>query len=235
MTRRTKIVATLGPASSSPEMIEKLILAGANVFRLNFSHGQPEDHINRAEVVREMAKKNNRHVAILGDLQGPKIRIARFKNTKVELIDGATFILDVGFDKNNGDETRVGIDYPQLAQDSQPGNVLLLDDGRVVLEVLEVKGQEVITKVIVGGALSNNKGINRQGGGLSAAALTDKDREDIKTAAALNADYLAVSFPRSAEDMHLTRSLVREAGGDIEPAPLTVSDDTAPPAPEGPP
>lgn len=212
MTRRTKIVATLGPASSSPEMIEKLILAGANVFRLNFSHGQPEDHINRAEVVRAMAKKNNRHVAILGDLQGPKIRIARFKDTKVELKDGATFVLDVGFDKNNGDETRVGIDYPQLAADSEPGNILLLDDGRVVLEVLEVKGMEVITKVLVGGALSNNKGINRQGGGLSAAALTDKDREDIKTAAILKADYLAVSFPRCADDLHEARALAEAAG-----------------------
>ncbi|WP_438463073.1 pyruvate kinase [Marinomonas sp. PE14-40] len=212
MTRRTKIVATLGPASSSPEMIEKLINAGANVFRLNFSHGQPEDHINRANIVREMAAKNGKHVAILGDLQGPKIRIARFKNTKVSLKDGDTFVLDVGFDKNNGDETRVGIDYPQLATDSEPGNILLLDDGRVVLEVLEVKGQEVITKVIVGGPLSNNKGINRQGGGLSAAALTDKDKEDIKTAAALKADYLAVSFPRSAEDIEEARSLALAAG-----------------------
>ncbi|MEP0073004.1 MAG: pyruvate kinase [Marinomonas sp.] len=212
MTRRTKIVATLGPASSSPEMIENLILAGANVFRLNFSHGQPEDHINRAEVVRAMAKKNNRHIAILGDLQGPKIRIARFKDTKVELKDGAQFILDVGFDKNAGDESRVGIDYPQLAEDSEPGNVLLLDDGRVVLEVLEVKGTEVITKVLVGGPLSNNKGINRQGGGLSAAALTEKDKEDIKTAAALKADYLAVSFPRSAADLEEARSLAEAAG-----------------------
>ncbi|RDL44254.1 pyruvate kinase [Marinomonas piezotolerans] len=212
MTRRTKIVATLGPASSSPEMIEKLILAGANVFRLNFSHGQPEDHINRANIVREMAAKNNCHVAILGDLQGPKIRIARFKNTKVELKEGATFILDVGFDKDSGDEQRVGIDYPQLAKDSSPGNVLLLDDGRVVLEVLEVKGTEVITKVIVGGALSNNKGINRQGGGLSAAALTEKDKEDIKTAAALKADYLAVSFPRSADDIEEARTLAEAAG-----------------------
>ena len=212
MTRRTKIVATLGPASSSPEMIEKLINAGANVFRLNFSHGQPEDHINRANIVREMAAKNGKHVAILGDLQGPKIRIARFKNTKVSLKDGDTFVLDVGFDKNNGDETRVGIDYPQLATDSEPGNILLLDDGRVVLEVLEVKGQEVITKVIVGGPLSNNKGINRQGGGLSAAALTDKDKEDIKTAAALKADYLAVSFPRSAADIEEARSLALAAG-----------------------
>ncbi|WP_191601279.1 pyruvate kinase [Marinomonas algicola] len=212
MNRRTKIVATLGPASSSPEMIEKLILAGANVFRLNFSHGQPEDHINRANVVREMAAKNGKHVAILGDLQGPKIRIARFKDTKVQLKDGDTFILDVGFDKNAGDATRVGIDYPQLAADSEPGNILLLDDGRVVLEVLEVKGMEVITKVIVGGPLSNNKGINRQGGGLSAAALTDKDKADILTAAALNADYLAVSFPRSAEDIEEARTLARAAG-----------------------
>ncbi len=212
MNRRTKIVATLGPASSSPEMIEKLILAGANVFRLNFSHGQPEDHINRANVVREMAAKNGKHVAILGDLQGPKIRIARFKETKVELKDGDTFILDVDFDKNAGDATRVGIDYPQLAADSESGNILLLDDGRVVLEVLEVKGMEVITKVIVGGPLSNNKGINRQGGGLSAAALTDKDKEDILTAAALNADYLAVSFPRSAADIEEARTLARAAG-----------------------
>lgn len=212
MNRRTKIVATLGPASSSPEMIEKLIVAGANVFRLNFSHGQPEDHINRAKIVREMAAKNGKHVAILGDLQGPKIRIARFKNTKINLEEGATFILDIDFDKNAGDETRVGIDYPQLAADSEPGNVLLLDDGRVVLEVTAVKGSEVITKVIVGGPLSNNKGINRQGGGLSAAALTDKDKEDIKTAALLEADYLAVSFPRSAADLEEARELAIAAG-----------------------
>lgn len=212
MIKRTKIVSTLGPASNTPEMIEKLILAGANVFRLNFSHGEPEDHKQRADMVRAAAAKLNTFVAILGDLQGPKIRIARFKDTKVILKKNDTFTLDVDLGKDEGDNIRVGIDYPQLPTDSNPGDMLLLDDGRIVLEVREVQGNKVICRVDVGGPLSNNKGINKLGGGLSAEALTEKDKRDIITAAEIDVDYIAVSFPRSAEDMNYARKLLTAAG-----------------------
>ncbi|PTY36012.1 pyruvate kinase [Saccharospirillum sp. MSK14-1] len=214
--RRTKIVTTLGPATDKPGMLEKLILAGANVVRLNFSHGSADDHKGRANAVREIAAKHGRSVAILGDLQGPKIRIARFKDTKVQLEDGQAFILDVGFDKTAGDNTRVGIDYPALAEDSQPGDIYLLDDGRVKVKVEKVDGSAVHTTVIQGGPLSNNKGINKLGGGLSAKALTDKDKEDIKTAAEIGVDYIAVSFPRNAEDMNEARQLLAAAGSTAE-------------------
>lgn len=214
--RRTKIVTTLGPATDKDDVLEQLILAGANVARLNFSHGSPEDHKRRANAVREIAAKHGRFIAILGDLQGPKIRIARFKDDKITLEDGQSFILDVDFDKNAGDNTRVGIDYPALADDSQPGDIYLLDDGRVKVRVESVEGSEVHTTVIQGGPLSNNKGINKLGGGLSAKALTEKDKEDIKTAAEIGVDYIAVSFPRSAEDMNEARQLLAAAGTTAE-------------------
>ncbi|MEP4546942.1 MAG: pyruvate kinase [Saccharospirillum sp.] len=214
--RRTKIVTTLGPATDREGVLEKLILAGANVVRLNFSHGSPEDHQRRADEVLAIAKKHGLHVGILGDLQGPKIRIARFKDTKVLLEDGQSFILDVDFDKNAGDATRVGIDYPELAADSKPGDIYLLDDGRVKVQVDKVEGNAVHTTVTQGGPLSNNKGINKLGGGLSAKALTEKDKADIKTAAAIGVDYIAVSFPRNAEDMNEARQLLAEAGSTAE-------------------
>jgi len=214
--RRTKIVTTLGPATDKDDVLEQLILAGANVARLNFSHGSAEDHKRRADAVREIAAKHGKYVAILGDLQGPKIRIARFKDSKVSLEDGQTFILDVDFDKTAGDNTRVGIDYPALADDSQPGDVYLLDDGRVKVRVEKVEGSEVHTIVTQGGPLSNNKGINKLGGGLSAKALTEKDKEDIKTAAEIDVDYIAVSFPRSADDMNEARQLLAAAGATAE-------------------
>ena len=213
MKRRTKIVATLGPATESPEVIEQLVVAGVNVVRLNFSHGSAEDHARRAELVRASAQKHGRFVAILADLQGPKIRIARFADQKVELKKGQEFILDVAQAKDSGDQYSVGIDYEALAHDSHSGDILLLDDGRIELEVLRVEGLKVHCKVLIGGPLSNNKGINRKGGGLSAAALTDKDKADIITAAQLDVDYLAVSFPRSADDIHLARQLMQQAGG----------------------
>ncbi len=213
MKRRTKIVATLGPATDSPEAIEKLICAGVNVVRLNFSHGSAEDHQQRASLVREYAKKQGRFVAILGDLQGPKIRISRFKDTRVDLKKGQAFALDASLDKNAGDVSQVGIDYEELVSDSRPGDILLLDDGRVVLEVKSIEPHRINCEVVIGGPLSNNKGINRKGGGLSASALTDKDRQDIHTAAKIDVDYLAVSFPRDADDMHLARRLMLEAGG----------------------
>ena len=214
MARRTKIVATLGPATQSQEAIEGLIKAGVDVVRLNFSHGSSEEHIERAALVRTLSAKHSRFVAILADLQGPKIRIARFAQGKVLLQKGQTFILDATLERDAGDDTKVGIDYKALITDSRPSDILLLDDGRVELEVVEAGSTTLVCKVLVGGPLSNNKGINRKGGGLSAAALTDKDREDIKTAAMMQADYLAVSFPRDAADMVLARTLLHQAGGD---------------------
>ncbi|NYT57303.1 pyruvate kinase [Alcaligenaceae bacterium] len=211
-TRRTKIVATLGPASSSPEKIEQLILAGMDVARLNFSHGQADDHRQRAQLVRSLSEKHGKYVAIMGDLQGPKIRIARFKNEKVVLHAGQPFTLSRNHPGEAGDETIVGIDYPSLVQDCHPGDELLLDDGRVVLQVEHVEEHEVHTIVTVGGPLSNNKGINRRGGGISAPSLTDKDREDIKLAAELDMDYVAVSFPRYGSDIQEARKLVQATG-----------------------
>lgn len=214
MQRRTKIVATLGPATESPEAIAELIRAGVDVVRLNFSHGSASEHQARAELVREAARKQGRFVAILADLQGPKIRIARFAEGKVQLAKGQRFVLDAALDKHSGNADAVGIDYEALIIDSRPDDVLLLDDGRIELQVLQVEPTRLICEVLCGGPLSNNKGINRKGGGLSASALTDKDREDIRTAAAMQVDYLAVSFPRDAADMQLARQLLQQAGGD---------------------
>ncbi|KEA65760.1 Pyruvate kinase [Marinobacterium lacunae] len=213
MQRRTKIVATLGPATDTPEAIEALICAGVNVVRLNFSHGNAMDHQRRAALVREFGVKHGRYVAILGDLQGPKIRIARFAENSIMLTRGQCFDLDASLDKNAGNATCVGIDYEALVSDSQPGDILLLDDGRIELEVLKVEGSTIQCTVLIGGVLSNNKGINRKGGGLSAGALTEKDFADIKTAAEIGVDYLAVSFPRSADDMKQARRLMQAAGG----------------------
>ncbi|MCP1315246.1 pyruvate kinase [Halomonas sp. 707D7] len=213
--RRTKIVATLGPASDRPGVLEKMIQAGVDVVRLNFSHGSAEDHRRRLEQVREIAARLNRSVAALGDLQGPKIRIARFEEGAVHLNVGDAFVLDMALDGQAGSAERVGCDYKALIDDVAPGDRLLLDDGRVVLDVTTIEGQEVHTRVHVGGKLSNNKGINKQGGGLSAPALTDKDKEDLKTAVAIGVDYLAVSFPRSAEDMIEARALLGEEGREI--------------------
>ncbi|ACR11464.1 pyruvate kinase [Teredinibacter turnerae] len=215
MYRRTKIVATLGPATDEDGILEKLIIAGVNVVRMNFSHGSPEDHKQRAEMVREISARHNTYVAILGDLQGPKIRVARFANGPIQLEIGDQFVLDAALDRDAGNQKEVGIDYKDLPRDVNPGDMLLLDDGRVVLKVLSVDGTRISTEVVVGGKLSNNKGINRQGGGLSAPALTDKDREDIKTAVEIGVDYLAVSFPRTADDMNLARQLARDAGGSM--------------------
>lgn len=212
MTRRTKILATLGPATDSLEKIQAIIAAGANTVRMNFSHGQAQDHIERAERVRQAAKNLGKYVAILGDLQGPKIRVARFKDSKVFLEVGAPFILDAEMAKDDGDVNGVGIDYKALPDDVSSGDILLLDDGRIQLEVKEVVGRKVHTVVTVGGKLSNNKGINRLGGGLSAEALTEKDKEDIKTAAKIGVDYLAVSFPRSGADLNYARELAEAAG-----------------------
>ncbi len=210
-TRATKIVATLGPASSEPALLVAMLRAGVNVVRLNFSHGTAQDHIDRAAAVREAAKEVGREVAIMADLQGPKIRVGKFAEGKVQLVDGADFVLDAARE-TLGDVEAVGLDYKELPRDVKAGDVLLLNDGLIVLNVLAVRGAAVHTKVVVGGELSNNKGINKQGGGLSAPALTAKDMEDIKTAMALHADYVAVSFPQSATDMELARQLCNVAG-----------------------
>ena len=209
--RKTKIVATLGPASSSEEMIARMIVAGVDVVRLNFSHGTAEEHIQRAALVRAIAVKLGRPVGVLCDLQGPKIRIGKFELGSITLRTGDKFILDAECEL--GDQRRVGLDYKTLPQEVEPGAVLLLDDGRVVMSVDRVEKTSVCCTVVTGGVLSNHKGINRQGGGLSAAALTDKDRQDIKTAVALEADFIALSFPRNGRDVQETRKLVKKAGG----------------------
>lgn len=213
MLRRTKIVATLGPATDALGVLDKLIEAGLDVARLNFSHDRHEVHRKRAEVVRERAKAYDREVGVLVDLQGPKIRIGKFKDGPIELTAGANFILDADLGLDAGTRERVGVTYKQLPTDVSRGSTLLLDDGRIVLWVEKIEGNAITCRVVVGGLLSNNKGINRQGGGLSAKALTDKDREDIKIAAEIRADYIAISFPRSAEDVNEARQLLRAAGG----------------------
>lgn len=213
MLRRTKILATLGPATDDPKMLDKIIEAGVDVVRVNFSHGTSEEHIERAERVRNRARAHGRQIGVLCDLQGPKIRIEKFKSGKVLLEEGATFVLDTQHAPTEGNQDRVGVAYKQLPNDVKRGDTMLLDDGRIVLWVNEVNDTEVICRVVSGGELSDRKGINKQGGGLSAPALTDKDRADIKTAAAMQADYIAVSFVRTADDVHEARRLFQEAGG----------------------
>ncbi|MGY4531171.1 pyruvate kinase [Pseudomonas sp. TE3786] len=230
--RRTKIVATLGPASNSPEVLEQLILAGVDVCRLNFSHGTPDEHKARANLVREIAAKHGRFVALLGDLQGPKIRIAKFADKRIELKEGDSFRFSVTHPRDAGTQEVVGIDYPDLIKDCKTGDELLLDDGRVVMLVESTTADELHCRVLIGGPLSDHKGINRRGGGLTAPALTAKDKADIKLAAEMELDYLAVSFPRDAADMELARRLRDEAGGTawlvakIERAEAVADDET---------
>jgi pyruvate kinase len=209
--RNTKIVATLGPACSDPAVLQRMLAAGVDVVRLNFSHGTGADHVATARRVRECAQRLGREIAVMADLQGPKIRVGKFTAGKVELTPGQTFILDAQCEL--GDATCVGLDYKELPQDVAPGAVLLLNDGLIRLTVEAVDGPRIITKVVLGGTLSNNKGINRMGGGLTAPALTAKDMEDMKTAAQLEADFLAVSFPKNKQDMYMARQLLRAAGG----------------------
>lgn len=211
--RATKIVATLGPASGEPAILEEMIRAGVNVVRLNFSHGAAADHVERARRVREASSRAGREVAIIADLQGPKIRVGKFAAGSVRLEPGANFVLDAARSEP-GDVHGVGLDYKELPRDVRPGDTLLLNDGLIVLTVDAVRGEAVHTTVRLGGELSNNKGINKQGGGLTAPALTAKDMEDIRTAMALRADYVAVSFPKSATDMEMARQLCHVAGAE---------------------
>ena len=216
--RATKIVATLGPASNTPQMLEAMFKAGVNVVRLNFSHGTAQDQVERARMVREAASQAGVEVAIMADLQGPKIRVGKFEQGRIHLDNSKAFILDASRE-SLGDENGVGLDYKELPRDVKPADILLLNDGLIVLEVTHVKGEQVHTKVIVGGELSNNKGINKKGGGLTAPALTAKDMEDIKTAMSFQADYLAVSFPKNSTDMELARQLANVAAAPFKHKP----------------
>ena len=211
MIRRTKIVATLGPASSDARVLSRMIDAGLDVVRMNFSHGTAAEHRKRVNLVRALARRAERAVGVLVDLQGPKIRIGKFKDGRITLAAGAKFVLDA--ECAMGDEHRVGLDYKNLPSDVRPGDTLLLDDGRIVLGVASVRGPRINCLVEQGGPLSNNKGINRKGGGLTAPALTPKDMDDIRTAAELKADFLGISFPRSGADIRWARNLMEKAGG----------------------
>jgi pyruvate kinase len=210
--RRTKIVATLGPATDKPKVLGKLIAAGLDAARLNYSHGTREDHAKRARAVRRAAKAEGREIALIADLQGPKIRLEKFRHGPIQLEEGDDFIIDADLASNAGDERHVGVTYKALARDVYAGDTLLVDDGRIILKVERVDGNSIETVVLLGGTLSDNKGINREGGGLSAKALTHKDRLDLKHAVDCGADYIAVSFPRTAKDIHDARRLLTKAG-----------------------
>ncbi|URJ29942.1 pyruvate kinase [Blochmannia endosymbiont of Camponotus sp.] len=230
--RRTKIIATLGPATDKDNNLEKIIVSGANIVRLNFSHGETKEHFIRAKKVREIASKLKKYIAILGDLQGPKIRISTFQGNKIYLKSGDNFLIDTMLTKDIGDHKCVGVDYAELAQDVRSGDLLLLDDGKIKLKIITINNTKIYTKVIIGGILSNNKGLNKLGGGLTAKVLTNKDKIDIITAAQIGVDYLAISFPRSSIDLDLARKLVVDAGSHakivskIERAEVVSSDET---------
>ena len=210
--RRTKILATLGPSTDEPDVLKGILDAGVNVVRINFSHNNEKEHLARIAQVREYEKENDVFIRVMRDLQGPKIRIASFKSGKIELNNGGQFTLDAGLPESDGDEGSVGLAYKELPNDLSIGNTLLLDDGKIILQVDEISGKKIKTKVIQGGTLSNNKGINLRGGGLSASALTEKDKQDIVTAAKADADYVAISFPVNADDVRETKRLLEEAG-----------------------
>ncbi len=210
--RQTKIVATLGPSTDSEKEMSALIESGLDVARVNFSHGTIKDHRARIELVRRHADLQNKPLAILADLQGPKIRITKFKDGFIQLQEGDLFELDVEMDDNEGTQTRVGVTYKDLPKDVKLGDILVLDDGNIVLEVLQVLDPVVQTEVVIGGVLSDSKGINQQGGGLTATTLTPKDHQDIRFAGELNVDYLAVSFVRNSVDVQLARALLNATG-----------------------
>lgn len=213
MIRRTKIVATLGPSTDEPGMLEKIVKAGADVVRLNYSHETREKHKQRATQLRAASRALGTEVAIIADLRGPKIRIGSFKAGKVQLPEGAPFTIDADLREDEGDAHHVGVSYKNLPRDVHSGDKLLIDDGRVVLQVKKVSGSRVECEVVLGGEISNNKGINRQGGGLSAGALTAKDRADVRHAVEIGVDFIAISFARSADDLHEARRLIEDAGG----------------------
>jgi len=213
MRKRTKIIATLGPSTDDPEILREMMDAGLNLARFNFSHGDQEQQKTRLLRLRDVARKNNRVIGVIGDLQGPKIRIRRFENSSVKLRAGDSFFIDSSLGECDGNEMGVGVAYQDLHNDVRKGDVLLLNDGQMTIKVDRVEDTRIHTTVVIGGILSDHKGINREGGGLSAPALTDKDRSDIKFAAEMEMDFIAVSFVRSADDINEARSLLAEAGG----------------------
>ncbi len=213
MQRRSKIVATLGPATDDVDILTQMCQAGLDVARVNFSHGSQADHLRRIQLLREASRRARRYVAILGDLAGPKIRIESFRDGKVQLVEGAHFVLDTEMDPAAGTVEAVGVAYKNLIADVTAGDVLLLNDGLIVLEITAIEGSKIITRVLVGGELSNRKGLNRKGGGISAPALTEKDFDDMRFAAAEGLDYLALSFVRDADDLHRAREFLDAQGG----------------------
>lgn len=230
--RRTKIIATLGPATDKNNNLEKIIISGVNIVRLNFSHGKTTEHLMRARQVRKIASYLNKYIAILGDLQGPKIRISTFQSIKIHLKPGDNFLIDSKNYNNKNKHKYVKVNYEALPKDVSPGDFLLLDDGKIQLKVLKIQNTQIYTKVITGGILSDNKGINKLGGGLMAKVLTNKDKLDIITAAKIGVDYLAISFPRNSTDLNNARKLILNAGSKakiiskIERAEVVKSDTT---------
>ncbi|MDT8410338.1 MAG: pyruvate kinase, partial [Wenzhouxiangellaceae bacterium] len=214
MKRRTKIVATLGPATDDLEAMEQLIRAGCDVVRINFSHGDAETHARRIKAVRAIARELDTDVAVLADLSGPKIRIDRFRDGSVELQAGQEFVLVAEDPPPPGDSRQVGVAYLGLPKDVSPGSELLLDDGLMSMRVERVEGTRIVCKVLTSGRLYDRKGLNLRGGGLSLPGISEADEADIRHAADWQVDYLAVSFPRSAEDIERARTLLRRAGGE---------------------
>ncbi|MEJ2762312.1 MAG: pyruvate kinase [Gammaproteobacteria bacterium] len=212
--RRTKIIATLGPATDKPGMEEKLLRAGVDLFRINYSHQDRPSHEARILRIRELSRTLGVEVGIIADLQGPKIRLERFSGGRARLQEGEAFTIDTELAVDAGDQRHVGVTYKDLIRDVKGGDHLLLDDGRIVLEVKDVSGHEINCRILTGGEISNSKGLNLRGGGLSATALTDKDREDLKHAVKMEADYIAISFVRRPEDILSTRELLAELGSD---------------------
>lgn len=208
--RRAKIVCTLGPAVETPEKIRALIAAGMNMARLNLSHGGYPEHQARLDMVRAAAAEQGQAVAVLVDLQGPKIRLARFSDGPHELARGDIFTITT--DEIEGTKERVGTTYKGLPGDCKPGDRILIDDGKVTVEVLEVKGNDVVTKVIEPGAVSNNKGINLPGVAVSVPALSEKDIEDLRWGLRAGADFIALSFVRSADDISGVHKIMDEVG-----------------------
>lgn len=210
--RQTKIIVTLGPATDTPEVIEALIKAGVDAVRINFSHGRTEDHLRRAQLVRKLSLEAHYHIGLIADLQGPKIRVGKFIKGEVQLKEGQEFVLSGNIKEEQGTEQGVGLTYPDLYKDVYAGDILLLDDGRVELKVVSSSAGDIVAIAQHDATLSSNKGVNRQGGGLSAPSITDKDREDIQTIAELDPDYVAISFPKDAADILYLKKLLKEVG-----------------------
>ncbi len=215
MHRRTKIIITLGPATDNEQVMSKLIDAGIDLVRLNFSHGTMEEHKRRVELVRRISEEKNYNVGILGDLQGAKLRIGRFIDNKIILKVSDKFNLDAELDLESGTQEVIGFTYKGLVNDVSAGDTLLLDDGRIALEINAIDGKIIKTTVLAGGELSSNKGMNRKGGGLSAACITEKDIKDIAYVNQLDLDYIAASFIKSADDIHQVRKLLKQHESDI--------------------